>query len=264
MKNDNAIFFFSGTGNSFDIALRLAEEMQGTDIYNLACIDEMPTATYKRVGFVFPVYGFTMPNIVARFLSSYKFDKDTYYFSILTMGGFAFGAKYRTRMKVENAGGYLNYVDTIYMPENYILFSKVPSGKIINEHLRNAANRVKSLCSDIMAHKKKRAMKPLTYYVTKKTAKAELEKLKGTAQNFVISGRCAKCGLCVRLCPVNNISMDTAEITFANHCECCLCCIHACPMEAINYLDKTIGKKRYINPNISIEDMKKYRADYQG
>jgi hypothetical protein len=34
--------------------------------------------------------------------------------------------------------------------------------------------------------------------------------------------------------------------------------MHACPKQAINYGNTTVGKKRYINPNINIEDMKKY------
>ena len=263
VKNDNAIFFFSGTGNSFYIALRLAEKMQNIDVYNIACINEMPTADYKRVGFVFPVYGFTMPNIVERFLSDYQFDKDTYYFSVLTMGGFAFGAKYRICMTVKNAKGHLNYIDIVYMPQNYILFSKVPSDKIIDEHLHNAIKRVEDLCSDILTYKDKRAIKPLTYYFTRKTAKTEQEKFKDTAKSFVVNDDCIKCGLCVNLCPVDNISMDEDKIIFSNHCECCLCCIHACPAEAINYLDKTAGKKRYLNPNISIGDMKKYCGDYR-
>ena len=263
MKNDNAIFFFSGTGNSFDIALRLAEKMQSADVYNLACIDEIAALKYKRVGFVFPVYGFTMPNIVERFLSNYKFDQETYYFSILTMGGLALGAKYRTRMAVEKIGGYLNYIDIIYMPENYILFSKVPSDKIIREQMHNATKRVGEVCSDVLSNKEKRAKKPLTYYFTKKTAKTEQEKFKVAAQSFTVNESCNKCGLCVRLCPVDNISTNEEGMVFSNHCECCLCCMHACPKEAINYLNKTSGKQRYINTNISIGDMKKYCGDYK-
>jgi hypothetical protein len=56
--------FFSGTGNSFDIALKIAEQIKNTDIINIPSLKN-----YKRVGFIFPVYGFTMPNIVSKFVS---------------------------------------------------------------------------------------------------------------------------------------------------------------------------------------------------
>jgi MinD superfamily P-loop ATPase len=78
------------------------------------------------------------------------------------------------------------------------------------------------------------------------------------AKNFVVGNDCIKCKKCIRICPVENIKMVGDNIIFDEHCECCLAYIHLCPKEAINYGEKTIGKKRYINPNINIEEMKEY------
>jgi MinD superfamily P-loop ATPase len=53
--------------------------------------------------------------------------------------------------------------------------------------------------------------------------------------------------------------MEGERIVFGEQCECCLACMHSCPRKTINYGGRTAGKKRYINPNINLEDMKKYR-----
>lgn len=259
MENENAIFFFSGTGNSFDIALRLAENLRSTDVFNIACAADAPARRYKRVGFVLPVYGFTMPNIVSRFISAFEFCDDTYYFAVLTMGALALGAKNRVQTAVENAGGRLSYIDIIYMPENYILFSKVPSDKVISNSLRDSLKRVSRVGENIKAHKTKRAIRPVTYYLTTKASRAETQKFRYVARSFTVSEDCIKCGKCVELCPVGNITLTDEGVAFAENCECCLGCIHACPAAAIDYLDKTQGKKRYINPRVNIGEMKNYR-----
>jgi ferredoxin/flavodoxin len=257
--SDNAIFFFSGTGNSFDVAKRLTEKLHNTRLYNIANLASNDSISkYERVGIIFPVYGFTLPNIVKRFIQTMPFNKDTYYFCVPTMGAFAFGAFYRTSEVFTAAGGHLDYINNVYMPENYILFSNVPSDKLIAKHLANSHNRVNEIARDVASKKLKPATKPFSYRFVEKISKEESKKWKYTAQSFRVSSDCIKCEKCVRLCPVGNIQVEDYSISFSNHCECCLSCIHACPTQAINFGTITIGKKRYINPNIDIERMKDY------
>jgi ferredoxin len=182
----------------------------------------------KRVGIVFPVYGFTMPNIVKRFIEALPFQKDAYYFCVPTMGAFAFGAFYRTAEAFKAAGGHLDYINQIYMPENYILFSNVPSDKLIEKHLANSHKRVDEIARDILSNKPRPAVKPFTYRFVEKTSKAESEKWKDTAKGFQVSKDCVKCGKCVRLCPVGNIQDNGDSVIFSDRCECCLACLHAC------------------------------------
>ncbi|GHT99293.1 4Fe-4S ferredoxin [Spirochaetia bacterium] len=257
--NENAIFFFSGTGNSFDITKRIAEKLGNTDIFNIANIKVMPVLdNYKKIGLIFPVYGFTMPNIVARFISQLKINENVYNFSVVTMGAFALGAMYRTMEAYNKINIKLNYITNVYMPENYILFSNVPSDKLIKTHLDNSVKRVTEIVLDIQQCKEKPAKKSIFYNFVKKTSLEESGKWAFTAKSFVINNDCVKCKKCINICPVNNISYTNENIVFGEHCECCLACIHSCPKQAINYGDKTIGKKRYINQNIKIEEIKTY------
>lgn len=55
------------------------------------------------------------------------------------------------------------------------------------------------------------------------------------------SDKCIKCGLCVSLCPMNNIKIANDKIVFDNNCTMCYRCYANCPKQAIT----VIGKKVY-------------------
>jgi len=85
---------------------------------------------------------------------------------------------------------------------------------------------------------------------------AILEKLPGFLTKFlglfikfypeVISAGCIKCGICVKSCPVNAITL-TEKTASINHEKCvlCLCCHEMCPENTIkikrNYLARKLG-----------------------
>ena len=52
---------------------------------------------------------------------------------------------------------------------------------------------------------------------------------------FLINEDCTSCGLCVKLCPCNNIEMNSDVPTFMRKCSQCMACVCYCPKRAINY-----------------------------
>lgn len=73
--------------------------------------------------------------------------------------------------------------------------------------------------------------------------------------NFWTTDACNSCGICVNICPENNIHLGLNSPQWGKHCQMCQACIHWCPQHAIQNGGGTINRKRYHHPDISINDM---------
>lgn len=74
-------------------------------------------------------------------------------------------------------------------------------------------------------------------------------------RDYNVSDDCISCGICAKVCPVNNIEMKDGKPTFKHNCEQCMACIHNCPKQALNYKNVTAGRIRYRNPDVSLEEL---------
>ena len=54
------------------------------------------------------------------------------------------------------------------------------------------------------------------------------------------------CGICAKVCPLNNITMVDGKPVWGNDCIHWSACINRCPKLAIEYGKKTQGKNRYV------------------
>ena len=67
---------------------------------------------------------------------------------------------------------------------------------------------------------------------------------------------CIGCGQCSKICPTGNIKMINGRPAFGDSCTTCLGCVHWCPKHAIQMGSvNKMGSKRYVNPNIKIQEM---------
>ena len=53
-------------------------------------------------------------------------------------------------------------------------------------------------------------------------------------RSFQINEKCDGCGICARVCPVNNIKIVDGRPEWQHHCETCFGCYQWCPREAIH------------------------------
>ncbi len=65
---------------------------------------------------------------------------------------------------------------------------------------------------------------------------------------FWADERCVGCGLCARICPVDNVELREEHSYFGERCMLCMRCIHACPQEAIQIGRATVDKFRWRGP----------------
>ncbi|TFG02305.1 MAG: flavodoxin family protein, partial [Promethearchaeota archaeon] len=90
------VYYFTGTGNSLSIAKGIAAELDDCELIFMANLRQQDkiTATSEKVGFIFPMYYFGLPQIVHEFMKKINLDKVQYIFAVVnrdaTMDGVAF------------------------------------------------------------------------------------------------------------------------------------------------------------------------------
>ena len=80
-------------------------------------------------------------------------------------------------------------------------------------------------------------------YFRNKT-KAYSDKLK------IDRNRCIRCGICVSLCPMKNISLKDGPAVAGGKCTMCYRCINFCPTQAITLLGKRVYEQCHIEKYI--------------
>ena len=111
------IFYFSGTGNSAWAAQQLAR-LIGDEAYDITSLKELPDMDNARqIGFVFPVYAWGAPEIMARFMKKLP-RPQVFTFGVCTCGSDA-GLAMKQLSKLYPLSSSYNLV----MPNNYIIGS---------------------------------------------------------------------------------------------------------------------------------------------
>jgi len=70
---------------------------------------------------------------------------------------------------------------------------------------------------------------------------------------FNVESHCNQCGVCIKVCPENNIKLGSS-ITFNNNCIRCYACTQNCPSNAIRY-DKEKSKTRFRNAEVTLKEI---------
>lgn len=244
------IFYFTGTGNSLFAAKRLLAD--GEELINIA--DAVNNNQYKyavnsgeNVGFVFPVYFYTVPKIVNEFVSRLEIDGIKYTYAVITCGGGISQAGTVLKKALSKRNIELNLVTPLLMPDNSMLFYQIPPMEESYGRL-NAAEKELTKIKEIINNRTEVKIGTNTfvsdligvgYNLCDKTAK------------FYAEDSCIGCGLCAKNCPQNAIVMNDGKPQWVkSQCQKCSACINRCPKQAIQYGKVTKKRNRYVNPEI--------------
>jgi len=250
----NIIFCFSGTGNSLAAARSIAEQMGNTKIVLIADLmqEEKIDLDYERVGIVCPAYFSSLPPIVEQFVKKLDFSKAKYVYAVITAGALQGNSFDRLNGLIVEQGGHLDGSFPLQMPGNYIAMYGAWPKPIQRYILKKSKKKIEQISSCVID--KKNTAKEIKKEVFK-SLNDKMTDYQTLALDFKVSNQCTGCETCANVCPVNNITMVDRRPVFRSNCTRCMACIQWCPVKAIDYKDKTAGRKRYTNPEIVARDL---------
>ena len=256
----NRIYFFTGTGNSFSVAQKIAEALPDCELVAI-CKNtslEIPS-NYDRIGFVFPNYSGGPPKMVAKFIRKMKVpaQEKTYLFAVSTYGGNRGGVIAQIGEQLKQRNWKLNYGTTIWSYPNAITL--YPMIKGVGFFTKRTAYRSKKVIKEINAKKQKSV--PKLKKMSSKMYDNFMRQIYASDKGYNTNENCISCGICTKICPAKNITLINGKPVFHHQCESCQGCIQYCPKEAINYENKTQKRKRYTHPEVKMQSIIRYYND---
>ncbi|MFA5199427.1 MAG: EFR1 family ferrodoxin [Candidatus Omnitrophota bacterium] len=258
-----AIYYFSATGNSLSVARHLAQKLGDTRIIAVTkALKDNREQPFDTVGIVYPVYMFGLPQIIEKFLKNINLRPSAYIFSVATLGGLPGRAHTLVKNILQKRGLKLAAGFSVLMPGNYTpLYEAIPEEKQ-QGMFKEETKKIEAIAEAVLAGKRGIIEeKPLiiNYFLYRILYKGGMSLIPSSGKHFWVNQACSKCGLCAKICPVENIQMGKDNLKWLDHCQQCMACLQWCPTESIQYKKKTPGRKRYHHPQISAQDILQQR-----
>lgn len=272
------IYYFTGTGNSMRAATRIAERLGHTEIISMRNDpSDVSAADCDVIGFVYPVYHWTMPEAAVKFVERLEINPKAYIF-VIAMPSFIVGEACEKLQRIlEDKKAKISYGAKVNSVANYmIVYPPVPFPKLT---IPKTEKKLGEIAEDIANRRIGDIPRESTFIRRRRTKVMSPYKdlQKYADYPFTISERCIGCGICEKVCPVKNISLIDGKPTFQHKCAQCMACVAYCPQRAIGYeikdteltkyakdmkkvpLVKLMGfpakRKRYHNPYITVTDI---------
>jgi ferredoxin len=212
----NPLYYFSGTGGCLATAKRIAAELPEFKAVPIAALrgEASVAVDTDAVGLVFPLYYAGLPGIVAEFVKKLKFSKQCYVFAVVACGfpwsGYALhqlrGLLARKKQKL-SVGCYLQ------MTDNFLPHYDVPNAMELDAIYTACDERLGRIVEcvrrrEIVMEKEKAFYLYAMYPVF-------IRMMKKYDRHFSVGDNCTSCGVCQKVCPVENVSLANGKTPVA-------------------------------------------------
>lgn len=259
-KAKTVIFYYTGTGNSLWIARTLAQEFGNTELISMTDRDINPDKIDAQViGLVFPVHIWGVPGRVLSFLDQLRKMSPQYIFAVANNAGQVANTLVQLHKVMDSKGMILSSGWSVVLPSNYIPWGGPGSVKKQNKLFAAARIKVSAIAREVLNRVEQPVEKGPLWERLLFTwiYNYSFPYVPRMDEKFRVDERCNNCGLCIELCPVNNIVMQDNRLIWQNQCEQCLACIQWCPQEALQYGKRTVKFARYHHPEVKMKDLLK-------
>jgi Pyruvate/2-oxoacid:ferredoxin oxidoreductase delta subunit/flavodoxin len=245
------IYYFSGTGNSKNVAIWLSQVAEENNIesqiINISQIDRLsiaPPEPDSLVVFISPVHGFNYPPVMLHFIMRFPKEKNKVVL-MNTRAGMLIGkfitpgltgiAFYLSALILKLKGFSIKAIFPVDMPSNWISLHPGLNGRTVKYLHEKNRERVTAFAKRILSGKSYfRALLEVYDILFAPIALGYF--FVGRfffAKTFYASRDCNNCDMCLKACPVKAIIKVDNRPFWTFNCESCMKCMSNCPKKAI-------------------------------
>ncbi|MCL2530262.1 MAG: EFR1 family ferrodoxin [Coriobacteriia bacterium] len=245
---EHVIYYFSGTGNSLWTALNIKKALGDCSVVLMKATPQRPKAV-KSMGFVFPCYFSGVPHNVLDFFKNLDAAEqdDTYYYAVVTYGLLLGSTLGQTHEALQERNIKLNYAAPLKSFANYVLAYNMSSK--VAEKTAQTKRELQEIIPHIINRDTESIGKPSAVIMAYNKAFSKDPSNKDS--KYLVNETCDGCGICIKVCPTQNVLLKEDRPHWLHHCVQCLACLQWCPKRAIDYGEKTRKRGRYTHPEIT-------------
>lgn len=241
-------FYFSATGNCLAVAKKIGGE--------LISIPKALQRGQKEfsddvIGIVFPCYCLIAPKIVCEFIENVSLHAD-YIFAVMTYGNFSCDGVHWFSKFCAKHGIHINYGQELLMVDNYLPMFDMKQQKAMD---KNTEEYLGYIVSDIRRRREFVNRKNVIFRGISSFMPMIYNKMIADGyKKFSVNDSCNSCGMCAKVCPRNNVTVDDKPV-FGSNCEFCLGCINLCPTQAIKLKGEKNPNERFKNDAVTLNEI---------
>lgn len=244
------IIYFSATGNCLTTAKYASSYYKNCELIDVREKRKIQVDG-DVLGIVCPVYYGTSAYLMMEALRNLSFKSKPYIFLLTTCKGHTGIVANRINLILNKHGQKLAIARNVIMPGN----SWISTPEENKERLLAQKSNVEIAMQDILSKIEE------TFEVVdmKETPVDKPNNFRG----ITVDENCIGCGICEKVCPINNIKIVDGKSIIGNECMTCLSCFHWCPKEAI-YMSKEENVARrfkYHHPEVKVTEFFKKSVD---
>lgn len=246
---------FSGTGGTARAAACLKKELTALGNQTEKQRISLGTTEFCRLHLLqadmliilFPVHAFDAPRLVYTWLQDYLEKGTVPKAAVVSVsGGGEIGPNRGSRSGLigllEAKGSKVVYEDMLIMPCNFL----TGYHDELSMHLLHAMQiKCSQIAVQLHSGIEQRCGRQTRPWVFSAISRMEQWWAHRFARSIRVTESCTGCGMCSRLCPASNITMENNRPRFLDQCSACFGCVYLCPEQALYSTNPTVLKQGY-------------------